>query len=325
MQRLAAVAVSFWDHTQKHAECDWKKAVADERADPVETPVGSITEPATESQESTPVAQQEPASSSSGPAAPMPTQNFQNEQMDSPMELGPQERRERKGARPSNETPTSEVSGRPVVKARPASPPTTVPTAEGSGTVVLSTPASSSKDEMTIGGLIRDRWNRRCSNSRPRGRCVAAQKRAPPNPRCMTEIAVEMEVDESEIRSTPGKKIWSKWVETRKDPNNSAIRCRLCASEVNTGESRSDTFAAAPPLKFVRLILSWAASISVAFFHGKVRKVIYVVPPKNLRKKGKIWRLLKSLYGTRDASHVFATYLEVRLNDHGFQRNAVVP
>ena len=42
--------------------------------------------------------------------------------------------------------------------------------------------------------------------------------------------------------------------------------------------------------------------ISVAFFHGKVRKVIYVVPPKDLRKKGKIWRLLKSLYGTRDAS-----------------------
>ena len=45
-----------------------------------------------------------------------------------------------------------------------------------------------------------------------------------------------------------------------KDPNSSAIRCRLCATEVNTGESRSDTFAATPPLKFVRLILSWAAS-----------------------------------------------------------------
>ena len=87
-----------------------EKALADERADPVETPVGPITEPATESQESALAAQQEPASSSSGPAAPMPTQNFQNEQMDSPMELGPQERRERKGARPS-ETPTSEISG----------------------------------------------------------------------------------------------------------------------------------------------------------------------------------------------------------------------
>ena len=143
------------------------------------------------------------------------------------------------------------------------------------------------------------------------------------------------------MRSTPGKKIWSKWVETRKDPNSSAIRCRLCATEVNTSESRSDTFAATPPLKFVRLILSWAASnkpkranasmiitvfdISMAFFHVKVRKVIYVVPPKDLRKEEKIWRLLKSLYGTRDASQVFATFVEERINDHGFQRNSVVP
>ena len=153
----------------------------------------------------------------------------------------------------------------------------------------------------------------------------------------LDEFKVKMEVDESEMRTTPGKKIWSKWVETRKDPNSPAIR----ATEVNTGEPRSDTFAATPPLKFVRLILSWAASykpkranasmiiavfdISVAFFHGKVRKVIYVVPPKDLRKKGKIWRLLKSLYGTRVASQVFATYVEEGLNDHGFQRNAVVP
>ena len=78
--------------------------------------------------------------------------------------------------------------------------------------------------------------------------------------RGLDEFEVKMEVDESEMRLTPGKKIWSKWVETRKDPNSSAIRCRLCATEVNTGESRSDTFAATPPLKFVRLILSWAAS-----------------------------------------------------------------
>ena len=129
-----------------------EKALADERADSVGTPVGPITEPTSESHEPAPAAQQEPASSSSSPAASMPTQNLQSEQMDSPMELGPQERTERKGARPS-ETPTRETSGRPVVKARPALSPMIVPTAEGSGTVVLSTPASSSKDETTIGGL----------------------------------------------------------------------------------------------------------------------------------------------------------------------------
>ena len=50
--------------------------------------------------------------------------------------------------------------------------------------------------------------------------------------------------------------------------------------------------------------------ISVAFFHGKVRKVTNVVPPQDLRKKGKIWRLLESLFGTRVASQVFATYVE---------------
>ena len=62
----------------------------------------------------------------------------------------------------------------------------------------------------------------------------------------LDEFEVKMEVDESEMRVTPGKKIWSKWVETRKDPNSPAIRCRFCATEVNTGEPRSDTFAAHP-------------------------------------------------------------------------------
>ena len=44
----------------------------------------------------------------------------------------------------------------------------------------------------------------------------------------------------------PGKKIWSKWVETRKDPSSPTVRSRLCATEVNTGEVRSDCFAATP-------------------------------------------------------------------------------
>ena len=281
MQRQAAVGVSVWDHTQKHVECDWKKALADEKADPDGTPVGPIAEPTTESQVPAPIAQQEPASSSSGPAAPMPTQNLQNEQMDSPMELGPQERRERKGARPS-ETPTSEISGRPVVKARPASSPMIVPTAEGSGTVVLSTPASSSKDEMTIGGLYvidgidvvatlvpeEDVWQfeatETCttetqmqdreqesiavvdyedpSATEAIEACGArtgetldseeVRKERAKEVRELDEFEVKMEVDES-VRSTLGRKIWSKWVETCKDPNSSAIRCRLCATEVS--------------------------------------------------------------------------------------------
>ena len=67
----------------------------------------------------------------------------------------------------------------------------------------------------------------------------------------LDEFEVKMELNESEMRVTPGKKIWSKWVEMRKDPNSPAVRCRLCAMEVNTGEPRSDTLAATFPLNFV--------------------------------------------------------------------------
>ena len=73
--------------------------------------------------------------------------------------------------------------------------------------------------------------------------------------RDLDELEVQMEVDESEMRS------WSKWVETRNDPNSSAIRCRLCATEVNTGESRSDTFAGTPPLNFARLIFDLGSGL----------------------------------------------------------------
>ena len=159
VQRLAAVAVLVWDQTQKPAECDWKRHWP-MRKDPVEAPVGPITEPATKSQESAPAAQQEPSSSSSGLAAPMPSQNLQNEQLDSPLELGPQERRERKGARPT-ETPTSEISGRPVVTARPASPPMIVPTAEGSGTVCPLYSCVIQQGRDNDWWFVRDRWNRR--------------------------------------------------------------------------------------------------------------------------------------------------------------------
>ena len=43
-----------------------------------------------------------------------------------------------------------------------------------------------------------------------------------------------MEVHESEIPATLGKKIWLTWVETLMDPASSALRSRLCSTEVDT-------------------------------------------------------------------------------------------
>ena len=86
----------------------------------------------------------------SSPTAPMqePTQNIPNELMDSPLEMGAQEHRERRKVR-LNETLSCERSKRLVVKAKPAHPSMIARMMERLG----STAAPSSKDEATTGSL----------------------------------------------------------------------------------------------------------------------------------------------------------------------------
>ena len=99
--------------------------------------------------------QQEPSPSpSSSPTAPMQelTQNIQNELMDSPMEMEAQEHREQRKVR-LNETFSSEMSKRPVVKAKSAHPSMITPMMERLGSTVLLDSAPSSKDEKTTGSL----------------------------------------------------------------------------------------------------------------------------------------------------------------------------
>ena len=108
-----------------------------------------------ELQQPTAVMQQEPSRSpSSSPTAPMQdeTHYIQNEQMDSPMEMGAQEHRDQSGVRLS-ESLSSKVSKRLVVKAKPAHPTMISPSMESLGSTVLFGPAPSSKDEATTGCL----------------------------------------------------------------------------------------------------------------------------------------------------------------------------
>ena len=104
-----------------------------------------------ELQQPTVVLQQEPSPSPfCSRTAPMqePTQNIQNELMDSPMEMEAQEHREQRKVR-LNETLSSEMSKRSVVKAKPAHSPTIAPIMESLGSIVLFDPAPCSKDEAT--------------------------------------------------------------------------------------------------------------------------------------------------------------------------------
>ena len=117
--------------------------------------VGSIAKITVELQQPTVVMQQEPSSLSSfSPAAPMqePTQDFRNELMDSSMEMGAQEHREQRKVR-LNETLSSEMSKRPVMKAKSTHPSMIAPMMKRLGLTVLLDQAPSSKDETTTGSL----------------------------------------------------------------------------------------------------------------------------------------------------------------------------
>ena len=81
-----------------------------------------------------------------------PTQNIQNEQMISPMDMGARTQRAKKRVQ-LNETSSSEVFKRPVVKAKPARSSMIAPMMERLGSTVLLDPASSSKDEATTSSL----------------------------------------------------------------------------------------------------------------------------------------------------------------------------
>ena len=219
----------------------------------------------------TAVMQQEPLLSPfSSPTVPMqgPTQNVQNELMDSPMEMGAQEQRERRKVR-LKETLPSEMSKRPVVKAKSAHPSMLASMMERLGSTVLLDSAPSSKDEATTGSLHaidgidvvtalvpeEDVWQVEVTKTCAREiqfqdreqESVAIVDRQDPNVfktinvcearmgekldskemrkrkakevQEFDEFEVKMKVVKSEIRMTPGKKLWSKWVETRKDPN----------------------------------------------------------------------------------------------------------
>lgn len=140
----------------------------------------------------------------------------------------------------------------------------------------------------------------------------------------MDEFTVYMEVDEK--KAAGRKKIRSKWLD---DDKGDAVRSRLVAHAVAYTE-REDTFAATPPLKGIKIIISLCASkppraarcigrwdISVAFFHAKIVGELYVVLPPGLRKPGKIWQLLRATYGTQEASKLFQDELKRVLVEKG--------
>ena len=116
--------------------------------------------------------------------------------------------------------------------------------------------------------------------------------------------AVEMEffrsmgvydcVPRAEQKSTGGKIIGTKWIDTNKgDSDNPRIRCRLVGKEFRTGPDDA-LYASTPPLEALQVILSRAATVdagcrereimvndvSRAYFYAKMTRPLYIEIPK---------------------------------------------
>ena len=135
-----------------------------------------------------------------------------------------------------------------------------------------------------------------------------------------------------------GKIIGSRWVNCNKnDVNDPDVRCRLVAQEVSLHADDS-FFAATPPLEAKRLLFSeWASrqenyqqlsfvDVCKAYFYGVPDRSLYVrFPPELGMPKNFVGKLVRCMYGTRDAGAIWKNCYTKCLVDLAFKQGVASP
>ena len=130
-------------------------------------------------------------------------------------------------------------------------------------------------------------------------------------------------------------KVGVKWVDTNKgDKEKPEYRCRLVAKEIKR-DKREDLFAATPPLEAKKALFSlWASvpgmcldfgDVVRAYFHARARRRVYVDLPEEDFEEGKCGRLVKAMYGTRDAAPNWEMEYTEMLREAGFRQGVFSP
>ena len=139
-----------------------------------------------------------------------------------------------------------------------------------------------------------------------------------------------------------------KWVDRNKgDRERPNYRSRLVCREVKRARNAEiipdhASFSAMPPLEAVKLLLSRMVTLKVskkgrkplklrlldisgAHFYGRAQRDVYVTLPEGDQEPGMVGKLLRSMYGTRDASHIWqADYSEALLSAGFFSLDALL-
>ena len=138
-----------------------------------------------------------------------------------------------------------------------------------------------------------------------------------------------------------------KWVDRNKgDALRPNRRSRLVCREVKRAASAEHipeyaSFSAMPPLEGFKILLSLMTTlkrskrgaplvlklvdISRAHFYGRAERDVFVELPEGDKTPGYVGKLLKSVYGTRDAAAIWErSYSELLING-GFVKSAAFP
>ena len=157
----------------------------------------------------------------------------------------------------------------------------------------------------------------------------------------MKDWEVWEEVPVEVCRRTTGKgPLGGRWVDVNKgDRDHPNIRCRYVAKEIAYAKS-DDFFAAMPPLEALRMLVSGVASgrnhgrkgnkilvvdARKAHLHATPVRDVFVELPPEIRRPGFCGRLMRFLYGTRDAPARWEAFLAAELKKHGFTQGVASP
>ena len=131
-----------------------------------------------------------------------------------------------------------------------------------------------------------------------------------------------------------------KWVRVNKGSReNPNVRCRLVAQELAYGAKDDELYAGTPSLSTLKWLLSDLASnrspdsrimimdIKSAFLYGEAVRNVYIELPHRDPESGKnvVGKLVKAMYGTRDAPKIWFNTVKRFMAKLGFRTSRVQP
>ena len=131
-----------------------------------------------------------------------------------------------------------------------------------------------------------------------------------------------------------GKFVKVKWVRVKKGDK---VRCRLVAQELGYGERMDELFAGTPSLGASRLAVAVAGlrkqmlmilDVKCAFLYGLIKRTVYIELPHQDPHSGDrmvVGKLVKSMYGTRDAPQVWQGEVSASTKEMGVQASILQP